>query len=68
MKKEKVIQLAEQFGYKVFFERPNNLIRFKRDEKMVDVWYGSMTVGVYENKTQKFYRNVKETDLAEFFC
>lgn len=66
--KQKIIQLAKQFGYEVFFERPNNLIRFKRDEKMVDVWYSTMTVGVYENRTQTFYRKVEESNLAEYFC
>lgn len=65
--KEQIIQLAKQFGYEVFFERPNSLIRFKRDEKMVDVWYSTMSVGVYENKTQKFYKNVSLEDLAEYF-
>lgn len=65
--KEQIIQLANQFGYEVFFERPNSLIRFKRDEKMVDVWYSTMSVGVYENKTQKFYKNVSLEDLAEYF-
>ncbi len=65
--KEQIIQLANQFGYEVFFERPNSLIRFKRDEKMVDVWYSTMSVGIYENKTQKFYKNVSLEDLAEYF-
>ena len=65
--KEQIIQLAKQFGYEVFFERPNSLIRFKRDEKMVDVWYSTMSVGIYENKTQKFYKNVALEDLAEYF-
>ncbi len=65
--KEKVIQLAKQFGYEVFFERPNSLIRFKRDDKMVDVWYSTMSVGVYEDKTQKFYKKVPFEDLAEYF-
>ncbi len=65
--KEQIIQLAKQFGYEVFFERPNSLIRFKRDEKMVDVWYSTMSVGIYENKTQKFYKNVSLEDLAEYF-
>lgn len=65
--KEQIIQLAKHFGYEVFFERPNSLIRFKRDEKMVDVWYSTMSVGVYENKTQKFYKNVSIEDLAEYF-
>ena len=65
--KEQIIQLAKQFGYEVFFERPNSLIRFKRDEKMVDVWSSPMSVGIYENKTQKFYKNVSLEDLAEYF-
>ena len=65
--KEQILQLAKQFGYEVFFERPNSLIRFKRDEKMVDVWYSTMSVGIYENKTQKFYKNVSLEDLAEYF-
>ena len=64
--KEKVIQLAEQFGYKIFFERPNSLIRFKRDKRMVDVWYSTMTIGIYENGTQKFYKNVNFQDLSEY--
>ena len=66
--KQKIIQLAKKFGYTVLFERPNSLIRFKRDEKMVDVWYSTMTVGVYENRTQTFYRKVEESNLAEYFC
>lgn len=64
--KEKVIQLAEQFGYKIFFERPNSLIRFKRDNRMVDVWYSTMTIGIYENGTQKFYKNVSLQDISEY--
>lgn len=66
--KQKIIQLAKQFGYEVFFERPNSLIRFKRDEKMVDVWYSTMTIGIYENGTQKFYREISLQDLSEYLC
>lgn len=68
MPKEDLIRLAAQFSFEVEFERPlTKMVRFKRDYTRIDVWQ-SGTVGIYENKEQRYIRNVPPEDLAEIFA
>lgn len=68
-RKQKVIDLAKQFSFEVLWRKDDvHLIRFERDYTKIDVWCSSMTVGIYENRTQKFLKKVSMEDLAELFA
>lgn len=63
-----IIQLAKKFSFSTVFQKPDNkLLRFKRDDVMVDVWYSTMTVGFYHNGTARYVKNVDYNDLPEVF-
>lgn len=68
MNKEDVMIMAEENGYK--FDRIHGngyVVRFKRDDGlMIDIWFTSMTIGVYpKHANPRFIRNCSKDDLFE---
>lgn len=64
----KAIKTAKETGFKVIMEKPEQmLLRFRRDEMTVDVWFSRMTVGVYsdENDNARYLYDVSPDDLFE---
>lgn len=68
-KLKQIIEHAENLEWKIEFKKPENcLIRFSRDRIMIDVWYSKMTVGIYENKTDRYFKHVPMDDLVEILA
>jgi len=64
-----VKKLAEQLGYQILFEKPENkLIRFRRNDKKIDVWFSTMTIGIYHEGKEAVYKRDQTFDnLVDIF-
>jgi hypothetical protein len=65
-----IYKMAKQTDSELVMKKPDNLlIRFKRDDVTIDVWYSKMTVGIYVDNidTCRYLYDVSMDDLFEIF-